>query len=50
MGADACHELTRDKSVDHNADEGHEGKPDKCVWDLKTPADLAGPASPGRDL
>jgi len=35
--------------MNHEAHEEHEGKPDK--WEgFEAPADLAGPASPGRDV
>jgi len=36
--------------MNHEAHEGHEGKPDTCGARFEDTADLAGPASPGRDL
>ena len=41
---------TRAKSGHHEAHEDHEEKPDKCDEGFETPADLAGPASPGRGV
>ena len=38
------------RAMNHEAHEGHEGKPDKMDEGFETPADLAGPASPGRGV